>query len=79
MLAAGIDQNPALYDFLNGQNWRDTPVASIPAHLVARAHRRYGLAAPDPDVTAAWELLSKYKSSMYQQDVPPLSLAAHVA
>lgn len=69
MRRAGIDQNPALYDFLNGQIWRDKPVPSIPEHLVARAHRRYGLSTLDSDVTAAWELLSKYKSSMYQQDV----------
>lgn len=59
MTSEGIDQNPALYDFLNGQNWRDSPVPSIPDHLVARAHRRYGLIATDSDVTTAWELLSK--------------------
>ena len=53
----GIDQNPALYDFLLGQSWRERPVADIADFLVARAHRRYGLAAADPHVTKAWSLL----------------------
>lgn len=67
-LISGIDQNPALYDFLLGQNWRASPVPDIAAHLVARAHRRYGLDAsnPDPHVTKTWELLQE---SMYSQDV----------
>ena len=63
----GIDQNPALYDFLLGQPWRDGPVRSIAQYLADRAHRRYGLfAATDPDVTTAWETL---EASMYRQDV----------
>ena len=62
----GIDQNPALYDFILGQNWRAAPVDSISDYLVTRAHRRYGLTAEDSDVTKAWTLL---QGSMYSQDV----------
>ena len=67
----GIDQNPALYDFLIGNNWRAGPVDSIPDYLISRAYRRYGMGAVapadrDPDVASAWTLLEE---SMYRQDV----------
>jgi alpha-N-acetylglucosaminidase len=65
----GIDQNPALYDFILSNNFRDGPVDSIPGWLKARATRRYGLGASDADVDAAWELLSNSTDAMYQVDI----------
>ena len=52
-------RSPAYYEFIIEQNWRSEPVPDIPANMVARAHRRYGLAAPDADVTAAWTQLAE--------------------
>eukprot|EP01044_Picomonas_judraskeda_P012844 COSAG03_NODE_1882_length_3394_cov_24.783005_2_plen_339_part_00 len=65
-------QNPALNDFVIGQNWQSGPVASIPTWLKDRAHRRYGLRTKshDADVDAAWELLSNSStSSMYMVEI----------
>ena len=62
----GIDQNPVYYDFMNGAPFRTAPVADITAHTVERAHRRYGLTAPNADVTTAWTLLV---NSSYSQDL----------
>merc|ERR1711998_236963 len=62
----GIDQNPALNDFILGQNRRTSPVSSIAEHLTTAAHRRYGLSDRDADVSKAWQLLQE---SMYSQDV----------
>ena len=47
-------------------NFRNAPVADIPAHMALRAHRRYNLAAPSADVTLAWGLLV---NSTYSQDL----------
>ena len=66
----GIDQNPALYDFIIAQNWRRRRMTAqeITQHLVGQAHRRYGLLQPDADVTKAWQLLAPPKG-MYGEDV----------
>ena len=62
----GIEQNPALYDFLLGNNWRTGPVDSIPDYLTSRAYRRYGMGAVSPAVlfgtpaSACRLLLSNY-------------------
>jgi alpha-N-acetylglucosaminidase len=47
-------------------HWRTGPVADISAHMVERAHRRYGLTAYSPEVAAAW---SGMVASVYSQDV----------
>jgi hypothetical protein len=62
----GIDQNPAYYEFMAQANFRTAPVADIASHMVVRAQRRYGLAAPVPAVTAAWTALV---ASAYAQDL----------
>ena len=62
----GIDQNPVYYEFVIGQNFREARVANITTHVVVRSHRRYGLDAPNADVTAAWSLLV---DSAYAQDL----------
>jgi len=53
----GIDQNPAYYEFVIGQNFREARVPDVAGHLVARSHRRYGLVAPNAAVAGAWRLL----------------------
>eukprot|EP00931_Biecheleriopsis_adriatica_P107286 TRINITY_DN81631_c0_g1_i1.p1 TRINITY_DN81631_c0_g1~~TRINITY_DN81631_c0_g1_i1.p1 ORF type:complete len:453 (+),score=52.87 TRINITY_DN81631_c0_g1_i1:49-1359(+) len=63
--AEGIDQNPAFYDFLIAQGWQASRVPDIAGNLAERAHRRYGLSAPMPEVTSAWSTLYH---SMYSQD-----------
>lgn len=62
----GIDQNPAFYDFLIGQNWRSARVPDIAAHMVERAHRRYGLDQPNEDVDAAWRLMTESSYTLDQ-------------
>jgi hypothetical protein len=62
----GIDQNPVYYEFIGSAPFRAAPVADLPAHVVARSHRRYGLTAPNSDVAAAWALLV---NSSYSQDL----------
>jgi hypothetical protein len=62
----GIDQNPVYYEFIGSAPFRTAPVADIPAAIVARSHRRYGLSAPNADVAAAWVLLV---NSSYSQDL----------
>jgi hypothetical protein len=55
----GIDQNPVYYEFMAEQNFRATPEPNITAHVIQRAHRRYGYTTSvDPDVTAAWFYLA---------------------
>ena len=53
----GIDQNPAYYEFVIGQSFREEKVPDIAAHVVERSHRRYGLNASNAAVTEAWRLL----------------------
>lgn len=62
----GIDQNPVYYEFMLEGNWRTQRVADIPAHIVERSHRRYGLSSPHAAVTEAWQLLV---NSSYSQDL----------
>ena len=62
----GIDQNPVYYEFVIGQNFREARVVNITTHVVDRSHRRYGLDAPNNDVTQAWSLLV---DSAYAQDL----------
>jgi len=63
----GIDQNPVYYEFIIDQNFREARVQDITAHVVARAHRRYGLGgAPSAAVDQAWGLLV---GSAYAQDL----------
>eukprot|EP01062_Namystynia_karyoxenos_P074682 TRINITY_DN7162_c0_g1_i1.p1 TRINITY_DN7162_c0_g1~~TRINITY_DN7162_c0_g1_i1.p1 ORF type:complete len:853 (+),score=247.35 TRINITY_DN7162_c0_g1_i1:791-3349(+) len=62
----GIDQNPVYYEFMIEQNWRAARVPDVTAHVVARAHRRYGLSQPSAAVTSAWTLLA---NSAYTQDL----------
>ena len=50
----GLDQNPAYYELLQEAAFKDAPVDSIADYLVDRAHRRYGLSAPNPAVGSAW-------------------------
>jgi alpha-N-acetylglucosaminidase len=64
--AEGIDQNPAYYEQLIEQPWREKRMSDIPETLVDRAHHRYGLTSLVPDVASAWRLLAE---SMYSQDV----------
>lgn len=47
-------------------NFRTAPIEDLTAHVVLRAHRRYGLATPVPAVTAAWQLLA---GSVYTEDL----------
>ena len=47
-------------------NFRTAEVADITGHVVLRAHRRYGLSAPNADVTLAWTLLA---NSTYTMDL----------
>ena len=62
----GIDQNPVYYEVIGSAPFRTQPLTDIPGHVVLRSHRRYGLAAPNPDVTSAWALLV---NSSYSQDL----------
>lgn len=55
----GIDQNPAYYEFVIEQNWRQAPLPNITEHLVEGAYRRYGHGSgPRPTgIGEAWALL----------------------
>ena len=53
----GFDQNPAYWELLLGAAYARAPVANVTEWLIARAHARYGLAAPSPPVAAAWARL----------------------
>ncbi len=64
----GLDQNPAVYELLQEASYRPAALDDIPAWLVRRAHRRYGIPLPfqgqvppsriNPYVDAAWRNLS---------------------
>ena len=62
----GIDQNPLYYEFALSRNWAAAREPDVMAAVLARAHRRYGLAAPNDDIAAAWRLLT---TSAYAQDL----------
>jgi len=62
----GIDQNPVYYEFMMQQNWRDSRVIDIAAHVSLRSHRRYMLSSPITEVSEAWTLLV---ASAYSQDL----------
>ena len=66
----GIDQNPAYYDFVFEQNFRDSPVGNIHSYLINRSHRRYGLTDTNEKVAKAWSLLtdSAYAEDLSTQD-----------
>lgn len=61
-----IDQNPVYYEFMLEANYRTERVANITDHVIARSHRRYGLAAYNDDVAQAWSMLV---ASAYSQDL----------
>ena len=82
----GIDQNPAYYEFMIGQNFREARVPDVAAHMVERAHRRYGLVAPNAAVENAWRLLvdSAYAELPWDESngedaVQDLTAVGHVA
>jgi len=56
----GFDQNPPVYELIAQASFEGAPPppGGAAARLVARAQRRYGLAAPRPAVTAAWTALA---------------------
>jgi alpha-N-acetylglucosaminidase len=62
----GIDQNPAYYEFVFDQNFREAPVENITAHMITRSHRRYGLSKWNDKIAEAWSLLV---DSAYSQDL----------
>eukprot|EP00656_Telonema_subtile_P046113 TRINITY_DN5245_c0_g1_i1.p1 TRINITY_DN5245_c0_g1~~TRINITY_DN5245_c0_g1_i1.p1 ORF type:complete len:881 (+),score=212.00 TRINITY_DN5245_c0_g1_i1:28-2643(+) len=62
----GIDQNPVYYEFMLQSNFRDKRVSDLPAHIVTRAHKRYGLVQEVDAVRDAWMLLV---NSSYAQDL----------
>jgi alpha-N-acetylglucosaminidase len=66
----GIDQNPAYYDFVFEQNFRDSPVGNIRSYLINRSHRRYGLTNTNEKVAKAWSLLADgaYAEDLSTQD-----------
>lgn len=66
----GIDQNPAYYEFVFEQNFRDTPVHDMHSHFIQRSHRRYGLINHSEKVAKAWVLLvdSAYAEDLSTQD-----------
>ena len=62
----GIDQNPVYYELMAEVNFHSEPVADLVAHVVKRAHRRYGLANPSSPVSEAWSLLA---DGVYTEDL----------
>jgi alpha-N-acetylglucosaminidase len=52
----GIEQNPALYQLMIDNVWRDTPI-DLSAWLKSYVHQRYGLENADMD--KAWKILSE--------------------
>ena len=50
----GLDQNPAYYELLQESAFKDAAESNLTDWLVRRAHRRYGLSAPNREVGAAW-------------------------
>ena len=50
----GLDQNPAYYELLQEAAFKDVAEVNLTDWLVRRAHRRYGLPAPNLAVGSAW-------------------------
>jgi len=67
----GIDQNPAYYEFVFDQHFRDVPVHDMHAHMIQRSHGRYGLVHLNHKVAEAWSLLvdSAYAEDLSTQDL----------
>ena len=64
------DQNPAYYELLQEAAFKTEPEPNITTWLIARAHRRYGLAAAaDTDVVEAWADIAR---SGYSNNAPVL-------
>ena len=59
----GIDQNPAFYEFLHDQPFRDRPFENLLDYMADRALRRYGVPEQEQDarneVASSWALLSQ--------------------
>ena len=50
----GLDQNPAYYELLQESAFKAAAESNLTDWLVRRAHRRYGLPAPNWEVGSAW-------------------------
>ena len=50
----GLDQNPAYYELLQESAFKAAAESNVTDWLVRRAHRRYGLPAPNWEVASAW-------------------------
>jgi alpha-N-acetylglucosaminidase len=70
----GIDQNPAYYEFLFDQNFRDGPVQDLNLYITERGHKRYGLVDHNDKVADAWSFLldSAYAQDLSVQDMTGL-------
>ena len=63
--------SPFTLEFVIDQNWRAQPVANLSHHLVQRAYRRYGLAAPEPLLAEAWVFLTETVYAKPVSDLDP--------